>query len=240
MGKVYLKATPVSPYSAVTTFNWASKTPLIGTYDIGSVWTDFQGVYTNSGVINNFLNPQGNPSNTTFSTTVLPNPIYQPSLGEIVQAYEPSLGWGEFILLRVNNLALPVGTLVQWDCQYTAIVVPAKGTSQKTAVPTAVAVSTCGVSSGVPTVLTDGSGMAANSTNVMYAWFQIGGRAWTLKTNVQVTPASTVYISGTAGRVYATASAGGAILGARGAPGTTTTTQSTVLVWYNRCSMEGA
>lgn len=241
MGKIYVKATPVSPFSAVQSYNWASKTPLIGTYDIGAVWTDPPLINTGSGVLNNFLNPQGNPTITLGSTTILPNPVYQPTLGEIVQAYEPSLGWGEFILLSIpKSTAVPVGTLVQWDCQYSITVLPAKSTSQKTAVPLAVAVATCGVTSGNPTVKTDGSGTASNSTNVMYTWFQIGGRAWTLKTNVQITPASAVYVSATAGRVYVTASAGGTILGARAAPGTTTTTQSTVLIWYNRCSLEGA
>lgn len=241
MGLIYVKATPVTSYSAVKSFNWSSKTPLIGTYDIGAVWTDPPLVNTGSGVLNNFLNPQGNPTITLGTTTVLPNPIYQPTLGEIVQAYCPELGWGEFILLAIpTSTAVPVGTLVQWDCKYSISAVPAKGTSQKTAVPVAVAVSSCTVSSGTPVAATDGSGTASNTTNVMYAWFQIGGRAWTLKTNVQVTPGVAVYVSGTAGRVYATASAGGAVLGARGAPGTTTTTQSSVLVWYNRCALEGA
>lgn len=241
MGKIYVKATPVTPYSAVTSFNWVSKTPLMGTYDVGAVWTDPPLVNTGSGVLNNFLNPQGNPTVTLGSTTVLPNPMYQPTLGEIVQAYEPSLGWGEFILLSIpTSTAVPVGTLVQWDAKYSITVLPAKSTSQKTAVPVAVAVATCGVSSGIPTVLTDGSGTASNTTNVMYTWFQIGGRAWTLKTAVQLTPGVAVYASATAGRIYSTASAGGAVLGARAAPGTTTSTQSTVLVWYNRCSMEGA
>lgn len=232
MGKVYIKATPVSPYSAVTAFSWSSKTPLIGVYDIGAVWTDFPGVYTNSGVTNNFLNPQANPSNTTFSTSVLPNPIYEPTLGEIVQAWEPSLGYGEFILLRIpTSLAVPVGTLVQWDEQFT---VAAAVTAGKTGAPIAVSVSTAGVTSGLPTVLTDGSGIASNSTNAMFAWFQITGRAWTLKTNVQVTPAAAIYASGTAGRFYVTASTGKGYIGARAAPGTTTSTQSTALVYLNR------
>lgn len=242
MGKIYLKATPVTPYSAVQTFNWVSKTPLLGSYDIGAVWTDPPLVNTGSGVLNNFLNPQANPTVTLGTTTVLPNPIYQPTLGEIVQAYEPTLGYGEFICLRIpTSTTLAVGTLVQWDVQYQVSAVPAKGTSQKTAVPVAVSVASATISSGNPVVDTTGGGLASNSTNAMYSWFQIGGRAWTLKTNVQVTPAAAVYISGTAGRVYATASAGGAVLGARAAPGTTTTTQSTVLVFFpGRPCLEGA
>lgn len=234
MGKIYVKATPVSPFSAVQSYNWAAKTPFAGAYDIGSVWTDPPGVYTSSSVLNNFLNPQANPTVTLGSTTVLPNPIFEPVLGEIVQAYESSLGYGEFILLRIpTSTAVPVGTIVQWDDQFT---VAAAVTAGKTGSPLAVSVSTAGVSSGVPTVLVDGSGIASNSTNVMYAWFQITGRAWTLKTAVQVTPAAAIYASGTAGRFYVTASTGKGYIGARAAPGTTTSTQSTALVYFNRAN----
>lgn len=232
MGKIYLKATPVGPYSAVQTFNWSAKTPLIGAYDIGAVWTDPPGVNTGSGVLNNFLNPQANPTITLGSTTVLPNPIYEPTLGEIVQAWEPTLGFGEFILLRIpTSTAIPVGTIVQWDDQYQ---VSAAVTAGKTGSPLAVSVSTATVASGNPVPATDGSGIASNSTNAMYAWFQITGRAWTLKTAVQVTPAAAIYASGTAGRFYVTASTGKGYIGARAAPGTTTSTQSTALVYLNR------
>lgn len=233
MGKIYVKATPVSPFSTVQTYTWSGKTPLIGSYDIGSVWTDFPGVAnTGSGVTNNVLNPQANPTVTLGSTTILPNPFYQPTLGEIIQAYEPSLGYGEFILLRVpTSTAVPVGTIVQWDDQFT---VAAAVTGGKTGSPLAVSVATCGVTSGNPTVLTDGSGIASNSTNAMFTWFQITGRAWALKTAVQVTPAAAIYASGTAGRFYVTASTGKGYIGIRAAPGTTTSTQSTALVYMNR------
>lgn len=232
MGLIYVKATPVTPYSAVKSFNWSSKTPLMGNYDIGAVWTDPPLVNTGSGVLNNFLNPQGNPTITLGTTTVLPNPIYQPTLGEIVQAYCPELGFGEFILLAVPaSTAVPVGTIVQWTDQYS---VSAAVTAGKTGAPLAVSVASCSVSSGVPVAATDGSGIASNSTNVMYSWFQITGRAWTLKTAVQVTPAAAIYASGTAGRFYVTASTGKGYIGARAAPGTTTSTQSTALVYLNR------
>src|SRR5262245_44684212 len=191
MGKIYVKATPVSPFSAVQQYNWSSKTPLMGVYDIGAVWTDPPLVNTGSGVLNNFLNPQANPTITLGSTTIPPNPVYEPTLGEIVQAYEPSLGYGEFILLRIpTSTAVPVGTIVQWDDQYA---VSAAVTGGKTGSPLAVSVSTASVTSGTPYAATDGSGIASNSTNAMYAWFQITGRAWTLKTAVQVTPAAAIY-----------------------------------------------
>ena len=232
MGKITLKATPVSPYAGVQTFNWSTSRPVIGAYDIGAVWTDPPGVNTGSGVLNNFLNPQANPSITLGSTTVLPNPIYEPTLGEIVQAWEPTLGFAEFILLRIpTSTAIPVGTIVQWDEQYQ---VSAAVTAGKTGAPLAVSVSSCTITNGNPVPIQDGSGIASNSTNAMYAWFQITGRAWTLKTAVQVTPAAAIYASGTAGRFYVTASTGKGYIGARAAPATTTSTQSTALVYLNR------
>lgn len=247
MSIVTLKATPVTPYTgttqplgsgtptqaqAVQVFRWAAQTPLAGDYDIGSVWLDPPGVYTSSGVVNNFLNPQSNPTVTLGSTTVLPNPIFAPTLGMIVTAYEQTLGWGEFIALRIpTSTAVPVGTIVQWDDQY---VIAAAVTGGKTGSPLAVAVSSASVSSGTPVAATDGSGTASNSTNAMYAWFQCSGRAWTLKTAVQVTPAAAIYASGTAGRFYVTASTGKGYIGARAAPATTTSTQSTALVYLNR------
>jgi hypothetical protein len=153
---------------------------------------------------------------------------------------EPTLGWGEFICLRVSNLAVPVGSVMQWDASFKAILLPTAGTSKNTGVQVAVSVSTCAVSGGVPTPLFDGTGLPANSTNDMYAWFQITGRAWTLTGAAAKSPSVPIYIAGTAGRVKTVASAGQMILGARSLASTTTSTQSLAVVWFNRSCVECA
>lgn len=229
MGKVYVKASPVSNFSTVQTYNWSSQTPLIGQYDIGAVWTDTPGPY--GGFNANFNNPQSTTAGTVTSG-ILPNPIYQPVPGQIVQAGEPTLGFGEFILLRIpTSTAIPVGTAVRWDATYSVSTIP---TTASPDCALAISVSSATVSSGVPVVDTAGGGIASNSSNVMYAWFQITGRAWALKTAVQVTPNASVYSSGTAGRFYVTASTGKAWLGVRAATATTTSTQSAAIVLLNR------
>jgi hypothetical protein len=229
MPAISVKASPVSNFSAVQTYAWAATTPLIGSYDIGAVWIDGPGPY--GGFTAAYNNPQSTVAGTVTSG-VLPNPIYQPQPGAIVTAWEPKLGFGEFIVLRVGtSTAVPVGTQVTWDGTYA---VTAAATGGKTGNPLAVSVATCSVSSGNPVYLADGSGIASNSTNVMYAWFQISGRAWALKTAVQVTPAATIYASGTAGRFYVTASTGKGYIGVRAATATTTSTQSACIVWMNR------
>ncbi len=231
MPAITLKATPVTNFSTVQSYNWAAITNLAGVYDIGAVWTDPPGVQSSTSYVNQFNNPQLTTA-PTAGTTVAPNPIYVPQPGHIVQAYEQRLGYGEFICLRVpTSTAVPVGTIVQWDAQYA---VSAAVTGGKTGSPLAVSVSSCTVSNGVPSYASDGSGIASNSTNAMYAWFQISGRAWALKTAVQVTPAAAIYASGTAGRFYVTASTGKGYIGVRAASATTTTTQSCAIVLLNR------
>jgi hypothetical protein len=233
MPAISVKATPVSNFATVQTYSWAAASAALpGVYDIGSVWIDPPGVQSSASYITQFNNPQGTTV-PTAGTTVLPNPIYAPQPGYIVQAWEPRLGYGEFIVLRVpTSTAVPVGTMVQWDEQFA---LSAAVTGGKTGAAIAVSVATATVSaSGVPVYLADGSGIASNSTNVMYAWFQITGRTWALKTAVQVPPASTIYASGTAGRFYVTASTGKGYIGVRAASATTTSTQSTAIVLLNR------
>ena len=61
-----------------------------------------------------------------------------------------------------------------------------------------------------------------------------------LKTAIQVTLDSAIYISATAGRFYLTASAGSQVVGARTVNATTiTTTTSTVLVQIDDPKMQG-
>ena len=225
MGKIYVKASPVSNFSTVQTYNWAEQTPVLGAYDIGSVWTDPPGVY--GGFLANFQNPQSTAAGT-LTSGVLPNPIYAPQPGMIITAWEPTLGWGEFICLSVpTSTAVPVGTAVRWDAKYSVSTIP---TTASPDCALAISISSA-TSSQVPDAT--GGGIASASV-VQYAWFQITGRAWALKTAVQVTPNASVYSSGTAGRFYVTASTGKAWLGVRAATATTTSTQSAAIVLLNR------
>jgi hypothetical protein len=263
MGVITIKATPVSPFASQAyvppgfptagitngqAYNWAAQNNQLGDYDIGNVWADLPGPYLGFGTV--FLKPESAATTPgTVSLPVLPAPIMAVQPGMIVTAYEPTLGWGEFIALRnpVSN-ALPVGTLVTWDATYNITTLPA---TKNTGFPVAVAVSSAQVSTTsqaltqgtvYPIVkLFDGSGLASQANQITIAWYQISGRAWTLKTNVQVTPGVAAYVSGTAGRFKVLSSVGGQILGARAATGTTTTTQSLALVYYaNRGQLEGA
>ena len=259
-----LKATPVSPFASQTyvppgfpttvsngvAYNWVAQNNQLGDYDIGRVWADLPGPYAGFNTV--FLKPESAATAAgTVTSPVLPAPVFPVSPGQIVTAWEPTLGWGEFIALRnpVSN-ALPVGTLVQWDATYSITIVPAKGTSQKTSNAVAVAISSAAVGATSQaltqgtvypiTPLYDGSGLASQANQITIAWYQLSGRAWTLKPNSQITPNTAGYVSGTAGRIYGVASTGGAILGSRLATSTTTSTQSLVLVYYaNRGQLEG-
>ena len=241
MAKVSFLAAQV-PYAP--TYNWSPIDPTIGALDIGVVSTDFPG----PGPITTGLQ--------NVNTSVLPRPIFQQQLGQIIRAWDPVLGFGEFIYLAIPvSTAIPLGTLVGWQAsggltssqtaanplgngvQYTAVVLPAGGTSKNTGAPVAVCVSS--------TVANSGAGITSQ-TSIQYAWFQIGGNTQVLKTAIQVPPVATVqsagvYISATAGRVKVIASTGQQILGARYANTTTvTSTASCVLVYLNgRAALEG-
>lgn len=228
-------------------YNWAPVDPTIGMLDIGFVSTDAPGPGPSSTGLQN------------VATSVLPRPIFEPQLGQIIRAWEPTLGFGEFIYLAIPvSTAIPLGTLVSWEfgpsgTQYSAVAVPVGGTGANTGAPVAVCVSsTVQTNSSPPSPYTSSSnigsglGIAANATQVQYAWFQLGGAAQVLKTAVQIAPVSTeqgagVYLSGTAGRIYTTASAGKQILGARlGNQTTVTATASCVLVYLSgRPAIEG-
>ena len=91
---------------------------------------------------------------------------------------------------------------------------------------------------------TDGSPLAvAMSANTAgrYGWYQISGLASIKKTAVPFAPSTALWLSGTAGRVYTTASTGKGIVGARSANLTTVASAtSTVTVLINRPSIETA
>ena len=265
MGIITLKATPVSPFASQTyvppgfpttvsngvAYNWVAQNNQLGDYDIGKVWADMPGPYAGFNTV--FQKPESAATTAgTVTSPVLPAPIFPVSPGQIITAWEPTLGWGEFIALRnpVSN-ALPVGTLVTWDATY--LITTLSGTTKNSGMPVAVAVSSAAVGSTAQsltqgtvypiTPLYDGSGLASQANQQTVAWYQISGRAWTLKTAVQVTPNVPIFVgaSGTNGRFKVLSSTGGQILGARAATGTTTSTQSLALVYYaNRGQLEGA
>lgn len=162
----------------------------------------------------------------TPGTGVLPSSVLEAQLGEIRDGFDTTNGYGKFIFLKVpTSTTVTTGLLYQWDKNYTIVVVPVGGTSKNTGVAVVAAVNT----------------VSSNTTSVQYTWFQIQGQAVVLKTAVTVSPQSAVYISATAGRVKVLSSAGQQILGARTANSTTvTSTTSTVLVYLNQSSLEGA
>lgn len=94
-----------------------------------------------------------------------------------------------------------------------------------------------------PTTGASGAPVAvAMSANVasQYGWYQIGGLAVVKKTAVAIAPQVKLYVSGTQGRVYATASAGKLVQGAKSANLTTTASAtSTVLVMLDRPHLRG-
>lgn len=166
---------------------------------------------------------EGDPS----GITQLPSVTMAAKLGTIIKAEDLANNWdGEFIYLAVPvSTTVTVGLLYQFDKNYAVTLVPAKGTSQK---------------SGVQVVLAY-TAVTSNATTIQYAWFLYQGTAPCLKTAVTVPPQSSLYISGTAGRVYITASAGGTIQGSRTQnTATVTSTTSTVLIYIGPSTIDGA
>ena len=230
MGKVSFLAAQVP---AAPTYNWSFLDPTIGMLDIGFVSTDAPGPGPASTGLQN------------VATSVLPRPIFQPVLGQIVRGWEPTLGFGEFIYLAVPaSTAVPLGTVVSWEfgpsgTQYSIVAMPVIATAKNSGAPAAVCIAS--------TVANSGAGITSNASAVQYAWFQLGGATQVLKTAIQVPPVATaagagVYLSTTAGRIKIISSTGGQILGARlGNQTTVTSTSSCVLVYLNgRPAVEGA
>lgn len=169
-------------------------------------------------------------SDVTISTQIapgvanLPSTVLEAQLGEVRLAWDSTLGYGEFIYLKIPTAtAITAGLLYQWTAGYAVAVLPVLATSKNTGHQVAVANTTF-----------------ASVTPVQYAWFQIQGQTNVLKTAVAMSPDVTVYASATAGRIKALTSAGGQITGMRVASvASVTSTTSTVLVYMNRPAMQG-
>ena len=210
----------VSPQvNAAVSYNWSILSPFIGDIDIGRVSTDPPGVGASPGI-------------NAITTSVAPRPVFQPALGQIVQAWEPTLGYGEFIYLAVpTSTAVALGTCVTWFT----------GTAANYTVAAILTTAKLGQSAAVCVSNTVGAtgGITSNTTQIQYAWFQIGGLAQTLKTAVIHSLNGRVFISGTAGRVMVTSAVGTMLIGARFATSNSATI-SCALVWYDRAKQISA
>lgn len=158
------------------------------------------------------------------TTNALPSVPVEVKVGTTMTAQDNTLGEATFILLAVpTSTTITVGLLYQWDKSYTAVLVPAGGTSKNTGVALAVAY----------------TAVTSSSTSIQYAWFLVRGIVAVLKTAVAIAPQTPLFISGTAGRVKAIASAGQGIIGARSQnTATVTTTTSTVNAYFNFSALE--
>lgn len=166
---------------------------------------------------------EGDPS----GITQLPSVTMAAKLGSICVAQDLTNNWeGKFIYLAVPvSTTITVGLLYQFDKNFNVVVIPAGGTSKNTGVAVTVAY----------------TAVTSNASTVQYAWFLIQGQVAALKTAVTVSPQQPIYMSATAGRFYVTSSAGKQILGARTQnTATVTSTTSTVNVFFNFSSLEGA
>lgn len=149
---------------------------------------------------------------TTANGTALAIPTPPLVPGMIVRANDPTYGQGEFILL-VGCASTIVGSLVRYNTVSFATTLVAATAVQD--MPVAVA-------------------MSANTLTTSWAWYQISGTAVLAKTAVIVLPNVAVYISATAGKVKAVASAGLQVVACRSQLATTASASSTVLVTINR------
>lgn len=125
--------------------------------------------------------------------TAIPTP--PAVLGMIARAKDPTFGEGEFICLA-GVASTVIGSLVTYN--QVGFITALCPSTANLAQPVAVA-------------------MSANILATTFGWYQIGGVAVVKKTAVKVNPNVAMFISGTAGRVFPTATTGKAILGARSA-----------------------
>jgi len=149
------------------------------------------------------------------SSTLYPSPPN--TLGQVVRAFDPTYGEGEFIML-VGVASTVVGSLVSYNA--TTYQTALSADTANLAGPVAVAMSAC--------------------TAALFGWYQVGGLAVIKKTAVAVAPQVAIFQSATVGRVMATVAAGKQLLGARTANLTSvTSTTSTVIVSINRPHKQG-
>lgn len=118
-------------------------------------------------------------------STAIPTPPN--TLGMIVRAFDPTYGEGEFILLK-GVASTAVGSLVTYDgTLYTTALCPSTANLAR---PVAVS-------------------MAANTSATAFSWYQIAGTAVVAKpTNKYMNALASIGISGTAGKVVGSVSAG--------------------------------
>jgi hypothetical protein len=168
-----------------------------------------------------FSDPRiGLPSMTSIvscTTTTSLNSTGFP-VGTITRAEDASLGNGEFVYLP-GVASNTVGSLVYWNQSSNVVTLsPTTGNSVR---PVAVS-------------------MAANTSTTALSWYQIFGAATIKKTAVKISPDVAIYVSATAGRIKAVASAGLQVLGARTInAATVASATSTVLVLINRPHLQG-
>ena len=148
-------------------------------------------------------------------TSAIPTP--PGTLGQVVRAFDPTHGEGEFIML-VGVASTVVGSLVTYNATTYQTTLSANTANQGT--PVAVAMS---------------ANLAAS-----FGWYQIGGLAVIKKTAVAVNAGVSVFQSATTGRIMPTAASGKAVLGAKSANlATVASTVSTVIVSINRPHLQG-
>ena len=148
-------------------------------------------------------------------TSAIPTP--PGTLGQVVRAFDPTYGEGEFILL-VGVASTVVGSLVTYNT---------------TTYQTALSPNTANLAQPVAVA------MSANLA-ATFGWYQIGGLAVIKKTAVAVNAGVSVFQSATTGRIMPTAASGKAVLGAKSANlATVASTVSTVIVSINRPHMQG-
>ncbi len=147
------------------------------------------------------------------ASSALPSPPM--AAGMIVRAIDPTYGEGEFILL-LGVASTIVGSLVRYNAATFQTVLVTATAVQDT--PVAVA-------------------MAANLATT-WGWYQISGTAVLAKTAVIVLPNVAVYISATAGKVKALASAGLQVVACKSQLATTASASGTVLVTINRAHLQ--
>ena len=149
------------------------------------------------------------------ASSVSPTPPM--TLGQVVRAFDPTLGEGEVILL-VGVASTVVGSLVTYNA---------------TTFQTALSPNTAGFAAPVAVA------MSANLAGT-FGWYQIGGQATIKKTAVAVSPQVSVFQSATAGRIFATATTGRQIVNAKSANlATIASGTSTVIVMIDRPHMQG-
>src|ERR1700742_4276600 len=144
------------------------------------------------------------------STTNIPTP--PATLGMIGRAFDPTFGEGEFILLLGVANTVVGSALIYTNPTYQTTLLP---NTANLAQPIAFAMSA--------------------SVAGLFGWYQIGGQAVAKKTAVSVAPGVAMYVSGTAGRVFPTATSGKQILGAKSANlASVTSTTSTIIISIDR------